>query len=293
VPDAATELNRILELAGSQRPDPQGWSLSVDNRWLEGSFFGPGAVRLLQALPGGELGACAAVMPASGSAITVTSMLRPDCGQLWPEQLSWIETQLAGVAPARVSVISENLTDPETNRWATAGYELVFEELAMACPLREDDSAAVWPPGTSVQEWDAAAASASYTAYVAAFRERPGFPGLSESEWISAFSGEPNFLPGASLCAWHNGTPVGFVISGAGWIGQVGVVPGQRRTGLATALVTEARARMRAMGIGVAYLHVNRNNAAGQATWGRLGWRECGRRGRFERAVTSDVADTI
>ncbi len=83
------------------------------------------------------------------------------------------------------------------------------------------------------------------------------------------------------------------MISGAGWIGQVGVVPGQRRTGLATALVTEARARMRAMGIGVAYLHVNRNNAAGQATWGRLGWRECGRRGRFERAVTSDVADTI
>ena len=129
---------------------------------------------------------------------------------------------------------------------------------------------------------------------MAAFRERPGFPGLSESEWIEAFTGEPNFLPGASLCAWHDGTPVGFVISGAGWIGQVGVVPAQRRTGLATALVTEARARMRAIGYRASPTSTSTaTTPAGQATWGRLGWRECGRRGRFERAVTSDVADTI
>lgn len=101
MPDDAAELNQILELAGSQRPDPQGWSLSVDSRWLEGSFFGPGAVRLLQSSPAGELGACAALMPDSGGGITVTSMLRPDCGHLWPDQLSWMQTQLASAAPGQ------------------------------------------------------------------------------------------------------------------------------------------------------------------------------------------------
>jgi ribosomal protein S18 acetylase RimI-like enzyme len=101
------------------------------------------------------------------------------------------------------------------------------------------------------------------------------------------------FLPDASFCAVRDGTPIGFVISGTGWIGQVGVDPAYRRVGLATALVTEALARMRELGIGVAYLHVNRNNPAGQATWRHLGFRECGRRGRFEPVVPLGAADTI
>jgi ribosomal protein S18 acetylase RimI-like enzyme len=294
VADAAADLNRILALANGQRPDPQGWSLAVDRRWVEASFFGPGAVRLLQTLPCGEVAACAAVRAAeSGGLITVTSMLRPDFEHLWSEQLGWIEAQVAGAAPARVGVVSENLTDPETRRWADAGYDLVFEELAMEYRLGDDEPAALWPHGTTLLEWDDAAAGASFAVYEAAFRERPGFPGWSVAEWIEGFTGEPNFLPGASFCAVRDGRPVGFVVSGDGWIGQVGVDPAHRRSGLATALVTEARARMRARGTSVVYLHVNRNNPGGLATWRHLGWRECGRRGRFEGHVSSDVAGTI
>jgi ribosomal protein S18 acetylase RimI-like enzyme len=296
VTDAAADLHRILALASAQRPDPRGWSLTLHDGWIERAFFGPGVVAFLQTATDGDLGACASVRPFDeddrAAVTTVTSMLRPGCEHLWPEQLAWIHDQMASDA-AGLRVVSENLTDAEAGRWAAAGYDLVFEELAMECLLAGDLPPARWPHGTAILEWSAAAASASFAVYEAAFRSRPGFPGLSESEWIDRQTGDPMFLPAASLCAVRDGEPIGFVISGTGWIGQVGVDPVFRRTGLATALVTEARARMQALGIGVVYLHVNRNNPAGLATWQHLGWRECGRRGRFERALTSDVADTI
>jgi ribosomal protein S18 acetylase RimI-like enzyme len=76
------------------------------------------------------------------------------------------------------------------------------------------------------------------------------------------------------------------VVCSKGWIDQVGVAPAHRRLGIASALVTEAMSRMRALGTGVARLHVNTNNSAALATWRRLGFRESGRRGRFERSVT-------
>ena len=149
-------------------------------------------------------------------------------------------------------------------------------------------------------EWeDAGAPSASFAVYEAAFRSRPGFPGLSQSEWIDRLTSDEIFLPSASFCAVRDGEPIGFVvcgtgwITGTGWVGQVGVDPAYRRMGLATALVTEAGARLGALGIGVAYLHINRNNPAGLATWQHLGWRECGRRGRMERAVRPDANGTI
>ena len=80
-----------------------------------------------------------------------------------------------------------------------------------------------------------------------------------------------------------DGVPAGFVVCSKGWIDQVGVVPARRRLGLAGALVTEAAARMRAAGTPVARLHVNTNNRGALAAWRALGWREVGRRGRFER----------
>jgi len=290
------DLDRVLALAKSQRPDPEGWSLAVDRSWLQRSFFRPGVATLLHARSDGQLGAFACVCepaPEASGPITVTSMLQPGEEHLWPEQLEWIEERIAEAAPTPAQIVSENLTDAETRRWAAAGYDLVFEELAMECSLAGDLPPVRWPPGTAILEWDAGAPSASFEVYQAAFRSRPGFPGWSQSEWIDSLTSEEIFLPSASFCAVHDAKPIGFVVCGTGWIGQVGVDPGYRRMGLATALVTEARARMRALGIGVAYLHVNRNNPAGLATWQHLGWRECGRRGRLERAVTSDATDTI
>jgi len=293
---SAADLDRVLALARSQRPDPEGWSLAVDRYEIETSFLGDGVASLLQTQSDGELGGCVFVHESAedgSGGVTVTSMLRPGSEHLWAEQVAWIEDRLAATGATTVRAVSENLTDAEVQRWTAAGYDLVFEELAMECSLAGDLTPARWPVGTTILEWDDAAAVASFAVYEAAFRNRPGFPGLSQQQWIDGFTGEPNFLPAASFCAVRDGKPIAFVISGTGWIGQVGVDPEHRRLGLASAIVTEARARMRALGIGVVYLHGNRNNPAGLATWMHLGWRECGRRGRFERVLNSDGAGTI
>ena len=296
--DAASELPRILAVAEAQRPDPAGWSLAVNLDWLERSYFGPGVSRRLDALPTGEVGGCASVrsaLPHEPGAVIVTSMLRPGSENLWPAQLEWIEAQIEEAGAATVRIVSECLSDAEVFRWAAAGFTLVFEELAMERDQADANAppAAPWPEGTTIVDWGGAAAEASFAAYEAAFRERPGFPGWSRSQWIDALTGDADFLPEASLCVLRDGVPAGFVVCRTGWIDQVGVVPAHRRLGLASAMVTEATTRMRTLGIGVARLHVNTNNPGALATWRRLGWRESGRRGRFERAVTPRAEKTI
>jgi mycothiol synthase len=289
--DAASELGRILAVAQAQHPDPAGWSLAVNVDWLEHSYFGTGVSRNLEALPTGELGGCASVRidPEDRGAVTVTAMLRPGCEHLWAAQLTWIEAQVEDACATRVRVVSECLSDAETHRWVAAGYDLIFEELAMELDMTRvrTPPPARWPRGSTLVEWGNSAAEASFEVYEAAFRDRPGFPGWLRSEWIDALTGDDDFLPAASLCVLLDGMPAGFVVCLTGWIDQVGVAPAHRRLGLASALVTEAIARMGALGISVAHLHVNTNNPGALATWRRLGWRESGRRGRFERVLTS------
>jgi mycothiol synthase len=289
--DTESELALILELALAQRPDPQGWSLVADTDWLRRSYFGSGFARRLDALPSRHLSASTSIGPAGArEGLTITSMLRPGREHGWPEQLAWIEERVEAASASRVQVISECLTGAEASRWMAAGYELVFEELAMQRVLDGDVAPARWPEGMTIVEWGDAAATASFDAYEAAFRDRPGFPRWSRSEWIDRLTGDDAFLPDLSMCVLWAGTPAGFVVCSNGWVDQVGVAPAHRRRGLATALVTEATNRMRALGIGVARLHVNVNNPVAMAAWQRLGWRECGRRGRFERRAPSSGA---
>jgi mycothiol synthase len=294
VSDAGSELARILELARAQRPDPTGWALAVNVDWLERFYFDVGVSRKLDALPDGELGACASLRAPTPNdpAATVTSMIRPGCEHLWTAQLAWIEARVEDARAATVRVISECLTDDEARRWAGAGYQLVFEELAMERSLSvTSDPPPRWPRDTSILEWGPPAAEASFQVYDSAFRNRPGFPAWSRSEWIERLTGDEDFLPQASLCVLRSGAPAGFVVCSKGWIDQVGVASAHRRIGIASALVAEAMSRMRALGTDVARLHVNTNNSEALATWRRLGFRESGRRGRFERVVTHGGQD--
>jgi mycothiol synthase len=283
--DVEFELQQILEVARSQRPDPTGWSLAVNVDWLEHTYFGVGAVRKLEVLPSGAPAACVSVRgPWSDEpGVTVTSLLRPGYEHLWAAQLAWIEAQVASAGTAPVLVVSECLTDAETQRWAAAGFDLVFEELAMERDLKNANGPPPWPALTAILEWSPATADMSFEVYEAAFRDRPGFPGWTRSEWIDRLTGDPDFLPEASVLVLRAGAPAGFLVCSNGWIDQVGVAPGHRRLGLASALATEATSRMRALGVGFARLHVNTNNPEALATWRKLGFRESGRRGRFER----------
>jgi ribosomal protein S18 acetylase RimI-like enzyme len=284
--------DRLLQLARAQPGAPRDWSLTTDVAWLTRTYSGPGIVARFWALPGGELSGSAALAPASaGSAvIRVTSMLRAGHEDLWAEQRSWIDARLEdavrtgthGSAP--VQAVSEALTDGEAARWASLGFELVFEELAMELDLTVSPPApARWPAGTRAMDWDDDAAALAFAVFDAAFRERPGFPGWTRLEWTERFTGDDHFRPRASLIALSGNLPVGFVVSSRGWVDQVGVVPTHRRRGLATALVSEAAGRMRSDGMSCVGLHVNTNNPGALAAWRALGFRMVGRRGRFER----------
>jgi mycothiol synthase len=299
MPKTKADIARLIELARAQRDGPGDWTLAVDASWLERSYFAPRVVARFWELPDGELMGSAAVslpQPHVGSpaTITVVSMLRSGREDVWDEQHEWIEAQLshvsAGTTQPLIQVASESLNEGELKRWADVGFVPVFEELAMERDLGTEPAPPrpIWPAGAQVLEWGTDAAELSYDAYVAAFRDRPGFPGWSRSEWIDRLTGGDDFLASASLCVLMDGVPAGFVVCSAGWIDQVGVAPSFRRVGLASALIGAAVRRMWLEGIRLVRLHVNVNNPGAIAAWTALGWREVGRRGRLERGTAPD-----
>ncbi|GCE51354.1 GNAT family N-acetyltransferase [Thermosporothrix hazakensis] len=73
------------------------------------------------------------------------------------------------------------------------------------------------------------------TAYQAAFRERPGFPGWSEEQWGRWTADDPAFRPELSFLALIDGRAAGFVTNADdeeapqdGYLIQVGVHPDRR-----------------------------------------------------------------
>jgi mycothiol synthase len=294
LPLAKSAVGHLVELARTQAGTPGAWSLATATDWLERTYCAPGVATRLWEHPSSGIRALASVagpdVRNSGTpVITVTAMLAPGSEDLWNDQRAWIEEVLhdsgSGGTTSVVQVVSEALTDSEQQRWTSAGYRLVFEELAMERSLNAEEAHILprWPRRTRIVDWCPEAVAAAFAVYSAAFRERPGFPGWSQAEWTDRCTGDDDFLPEASLCAFVDDAPAGYVVCTSGWIDQVGVVSAHRRIGLATALVTEAILRMRPLGVTTVRLHVNVNNPAGLATWQALGWRAVGRRGRFER----------
>jgi mycothiol synthase len=116
------------------------------------------------------------------------------------------------------------------------------------------------------------------------FRDRPGFPGVPEMEWIAENESDDDFRPAWSLVAELPGIEnAGFVTASAGWIVQVGVVPAARGRGLGRALVTDALRRMGADGEPAAWLDVNIDNPGAERLYRRMGFVSRGRRARFRR----------
>jgi mycothiol synthase len=281
------QIDELIDLGRAQLVRPGNWSLATDARWLGQTYMDPGVSSRTWRSPTGVLLAIAAVQvsPSGRADVTVTSMLRPGAEDLWNEQRTWIDARLDGQSDARpVTAVCESLTDAEAARWQAAGYDLVFEEIAMAHVVTTGSPPALprWPSGTTIVEWpDAARASSEL--YVAAFRDRPGFPGWTPDVWIERITPDEGLLPAASFCALIDGAAAGFVVCEPGWVAQVGVAPAFRRRGLARALATEAIRRQRALGHETVFLHVNTNNSGALATWRGLGFEPVGRRGRFER----------
>jgi mycothiol synthase len=194
--------------------------------------------------------------------------------------LDWLFDQ-AGDA---LVVSTESLTDGADALFRARGLRPTFGEDVMRISL-QDAALDVAPTDVSLTLWSAEVAPRFFACWVASFRDRPGFPGWTQEQWVDWISDGLN--PQWSILATRGGEDVGFVVGSTenadAWIAQVGVVPSARGAGLGASLVAESLRRMRADGQGSAVLDVNVNNPGAARVYHRLGFARIGRRARYGR----------
>jgi mycothiol synthase len=190
---------------------------------------------------------------------------------------------------ARV-VSCEDVTDEIVAAYASQGLELTFAEYVMRYDL--SDPARTLPqidlPVFDYLEWTPERAPDFFAVYAAAFRERPGFPGWSEAEWLRWTAGDPTFRPDLSVLAVLDGHAVGFITGAdseeqarSGFVIQVGVHPTFRGRGLGAALMIHALGAWRDAGKEAVLLDVNVNNPSAIRLYEQLQFVVVRRRGRF------------
>jgi mycothiol synthase len=232
--------------------------------------------------------------------VTIAGLVRPDLRNrgIGAYLMHWSQVQaqslLAGV-PANqqvYQVATESLTEPADRLYRASGFERVFDELVMSRDLLLPVPDRGLPPDVTLINWQPNVAEQFYQAYHAAFHERPGFPGWSAAEWIARVT-DNDLIPEWTLLARAHSVPLGFVIGcidlttnpPGGFVWQIGVIPTQRRRGLASGLLVETMRRMQAAGASTAQLTVHTNNPGAIQTYAQLGFETIGRRARYERMV--------
>jgi mycothiol synthase len=212
--------------------------------------------------------------------------------------MQWSQEQAAtlldsvAVPPRVMQVATESLTEPAHRLYVAHGFACVFDELVMEMDLHRQIPDRPLPPDVTFMNWQPDLAGQFFQAYHTAFRERPGFPGYSAAEWIAQVT-ENDHMPEWTLLARVDDEPAGFVIGNidlttdppGGYIWQIGVMPAQRRRGLASALLAETMRRMQAAGAKSALLAVHLNNPGAIQAYSQLGFTTVGRRARYERMI--------
>ena len=199
-------------------------------------------------------------------------------------------TTLSGV------VGCEDVTDEIVAAYDSQGYTLTFAEDVMRYDL--SDTSLMLPRvrlsvAVDYLEWTPERAHVFFSVYAAAFRERPGFPGWSEAEWVRWTAGDPTFRPDLSVLALIQGQPVGFITCAdyeeepaqSGFVIQVGVDPEWRGQGLGAAMMIHALDAWRDAGKKAVLLDVNVNNPVAIRLYEQLGFVVVRRRGRFSRVT--------
>jgi mycothiol synthase len=187
----------------------------------------------------------------------------------------------AGSAALRAE--TEALNDGAHALYLSRGLSQVLAEDVMQLPAQANVPQAHPPAGLDLWLWGDADPARFYAVYVAAFRDRPGFPGWPQDRWIEWISEDEDFRPKSTLLATLAGTDVGFIAGDAsGWIAQMGVVPAARGHDIGALLIAEAVRRMRSAGETTITLNVNINNPHAAALYSRLGFTKIGRRARYQ-----------
>lgn len=259
----------------------------------------------------GHLAACASVYLNGDPGIIRARIVGQVCPDLRSRGIGtclmeWSQEQakalLAGVIePQKVmQVTTESLTEPAHRLYLAHGFACVFEELVMERDLYLPVPDSALPQDVTISNWQPDLADQFFRAYHTAFRERPGFPGYSAAEWIARVT-ENDHKPEWSFLARIDDKPVGFVIGNidlttkppGGYIWQIGVIPSQRRRGLASALLVETMRRMQEAGASSALLTVHLNNPGAIKAYSQLRFTEVGRRARYERIFEPGPSDYL
>jgi mycothiol synthase len=176
------------------------------------------------------------------------------------------------------------------------GFRLHFAEDMMERRLDVPLPPVPLPPAVELATWDARTLAQFYAAYTGSFRERPGFPGWSQDEWVEWVSADDDFRPDASYVAIFREQPIGFVATGvgsatasdadrSGWITQVGTIPEWRGRGLGAALIVHVMQQFRAESLGKVALFVNTNNPSASVLYRQLGFETVTRRTIYHKQV--------
>jgi mycothiol synthase len=275
-----------------------GLPFAADEGFARPRFLPPAPGTTLGAFdPAGELIAAAAVRPDSSATdhrVVIAGLVHPaHRGQgIGTFLLQWSIAQgrslLAAAQPevrrdrpGRLVIATEGLTDAAARLYERNGFAEEFAEDVMRRDLAGALPEAAFPPGITVTPWTPERAGAFFEANEVAFRDRLGFRGLTQEEWVEWTVGDDDFRPAMSLLACSGDEPVGFTICDEAWIARIGVRPGWRRHGLGAALLAEDMRRFRAEGCDAVSLAVNVNNPTATRLYTRLGFEVVGRRARW------------
>ena len=192
---------------------------------------------------------------------------------------------------SREEITCENVTGEIVTSYAEKGYTLTFAEEVMRFDLSQKIPQVVVPPDVSFFTWTSERSHDFFMAYDASFRDRPGFPGWSEEEWVRGTSDDAAFRSDLSYLAVVQGQAAGFITNEeddtapepTGYINQVGVDPRWRRKRIGATLVVRSLQAWQEVGKVAIMLHVNVNNPGAIRLYQQLGFSFVGRRGKFRK----------
>jgi mycothiol synthase len=190
-------------------------------------------------------------------------------------------------------ITCENITDEVVTFYAERGYTLTLAEEVMRFDLSQKIPQVVVPPDVAFFTWTPERSHDFFMAYDASFRDRPGFPGWSEEEWVRETSDDVAFRPDLSYLAVVQGEAAGFITNEEGdtapeppgYINQVGVDPRWRRQGIGAALVVRSLQGWQDEEKKAVLLHVNVNNPGAVGLYQQLGFVVIRRRGKFRKQL--------
>jgi mycothiol synthase len=291
-PLGESDLTAAVKLAAACLAADGGQPFAADaafvrRRYLDGA-------RARTSLDGDELVCISSVRPSSpgapghvdGVSWVTTGLVHPRWRRrgIGGGALDWAH----GLAVGGLRAETEALSDGAHALYLSRGLAQVFAEDVMQLPATAPVPPACPPAALKVAAWGPADPARFFATYEAAFRDRPGFPGRSQNQWIEWISDDEDFRAEWTLLATIDGRDVAFIAGMAsGWIVQVGVAPHARGRDIGAGLIAEVIGLMRAAGETTVTLNVNIDNPHAIALYDRLGFIRIGQRARYAPSADS------